>query len=417
MSLKNPLVILVSLCFVSIACAQTEKGEKQIQTGVEVLKSNDFDALKGKKVGLITNATGLSSSLKPTIDILFEAENVDLVALYGPEHGARGEIAAGDKVDDYVDPVTQVPVYSLYGTTRKPTKEMLEGVDVLVYDIQDIGVRSYTYISTMGLAMEAAAEHDIDFVVLDRPNPLGGNKIEGNIAEEGYFSFVSQYPIPYVYGMTPGEVAIMINEEGWLGEGKKVDLTVVEMEGWKRSMTFEETGLQWVPTSPHIPHANSAYFYVSTGIMGELGVFSEGVGYTLPFQVFAAEWIDERKLAENMNALDIPGVEFRPIVFKPFYGRDQGKILHGVQIHFSDYTKAHLMSLQYYFMQVHKEMYPDIDVFEQGKNRWSMFDKVSGTDEIRNNFRKAYKVKDIEEYLNKDVESFRKKSSQYHLYK
>jgi uncharacterized protein YbbC (DUF1343 family) len=346
MSLKNPLVILVSLCFVSIACAQTEKAEKQIQTGVEVLKSNDFDALKGKKVGLITNATGLSSSLKPTIDILFESENVDLVALYGPEHGARGEIAAGDKVDDYVDPVTQVPVYSLYGTTRKPTKEMLEGVDVLVYDIQDIGVRSYTYISTMGLAMEAAAEHDIDFVVLDRPNPLGGNKIEGNIAEEGYFSFVSQYPIPYVYGMTPGEVAIMINEEGWLGEGKKVDLTVVEMEGWKRSMTFEETGLQWVPTSPHIPHANSAYFYVSTGIMGELGVFSEGVGYTLPFQVFAAEWIDERKLAENMNALDIPGVEFRPIVFKPFYGRDQGKTLHGVQIHFSDYTKAHLMSLQ-----------------------------------------------------------------------
>ena len=382
-----------------------------------MLKINDFDILKGKKVGLITNATGLSSALKPTIDILYEAENVELVALYGPEHGARGEIAAGDKVDDYVDPVTQVPVYSLYGKTRKPTKEMLENVDVLVYDIQDIGVRSYTYISTMGLAMEAAAEHDIDFVVLDRPNPLGGNKIEGNIAEEGYFSFVSQYPIPYVYGMTPGEVAILINEEGWLGEGKKVNLTVVEMEGWNRSMTFEETGLQWVPTSPHIPHANSAYFYVSTGIMGELGVFSEGVGYTLPFQVFAAEWIDERKLSENMNALNIPGVEFRPIVFKPFYGRDQGKTLHGVQIHFSDYTQAHLMSLQYYFMQVHKEMYPEIDIFEQGKNRWSMFDKVSGTDEIRNSFRKAYKVEDIKEYLNKDVESFRKKSSQYYLYK
>ncbi|HAH52616.1 MAG TPA: DUF1343 domain-containing protein [Balneola sp.] len=417
MNIKNPLVFLTSILLFSVACAQNQKQEKTIKTGIEVLKINDFDILKGKKVGLITNATGLSSALKPTIDILYEAENVELVALYGPEHGARGEIAAGDKVDDYVDPVTQVPVYSLYGKTRKPTKEMLENVDVLVYDIQDIGVRSYTYISTMGLAMEAAAEHDIDFVVLDRPNPLGGNKIEGNIAEEGYFSFVSQYPIPYVYGMTPGEVAILINEEGWLGEGKKVNLTVVEMEGWNRSMTFEETGLQWVPTSPHIPHANSAYFYVSTGIMGELGVFSEGVGYTLPFQVFAAEWIDERKLSENMNALNIPGVEFRPIVFKPFYGRDQGKTLHGVQIHFSDYTQAHLMSLQYYFMQVHKEMYPEIDIFEQGKNRWSMFDKVSGTDEIRNSFRKAYKVEDIKEYLNKDVESFRKKSSQYYLYK
>lgn len=417
MNIKNPLVLLTTLFLFGVACAQTQKQTEPIKTGVEVLKNNNFDVLNGKKVGLITNATGLSSSLKPTIDILFEAENVELVALYGPEHGARGEIAAGDKVDDYVDPVTQVPVYSLYGKTRKPTKEMLEDVEVLVYDIQDIGVRSYTYISTMGLAMEAAAEHDIEFVVLDRPNPLGGNKIEGNIAEEGYFSFVSQYPVPYVYGMTPGEVAIMINEEGWLGEGKKVDLTVVEMEGWDRSMTFEETGLHWIPTSPHIPHANSAYFYVSTGIMGELGVFSEGVGYTLPFQVFAAEWIDERKLAENMNALNIPGVEFRPIVFKPFYGRDQGNTLHGVQIHFSDYTQAHLMSLQYYFMQVHKQMYPEMDIFEEGKNRWSMFDKVSGTNEIRNKFKESYKVADIEEYLNKDVESFRKKSSQYHLYK
>tara|TARA_R110002124_G_scaffold104973_1_gene255509 strand:+ start:6724 stop:7977 length:1254 start_codon:yes stop_codon:yes gene_type:complete len=417
MNIKNPLIFFISIGLVTVACAQDQKEVEPIKTGIEVLKSRNFSLLNGKKVGLITNATGLSSSLKPTIDILFEAENVELVALYGPEHGARGEIAAGDKVDDYVDPVTQVPVYSLYGETRKPTKEMLKGVEVLIYDIQDIGVRSYTYISTMGLAMEAAAEFDIDFVVLDRPNPLGGNKIEGNIAEEGYFSFVSQYPVPYVYGMTPGEVAVMINEEGWLGEGKKVDLTVVEMEGWKRSMTFEETGLQWVPTSPHIPHANSAYFYVSTGIMGELGVFSEGVGYTLPFQVFAAEWIDERKLAENMNALNIPGVKFRPIVFKPFYGRDQGKTLHGVQIHFSDYTKAHLMSLQYYFMQVHKQMYPEIDIFEEGKTRWSMFDKVSGTNEIRNRFKKSYKVADIEEYLNKDVESFRKKSSQYYLYR
>lgn len=184
------------------------KQTESIKTGIEVLQNNNFDVLNGKKVGLITNATGLSSSLKPTIDILFEAENVELVALYGPEHGARGEIAAGDKVDDYVDPVTQVPVYSLYGKTRKPTKEMLEDVEVLVYDIQDIGVRSYTYISTMGLAMEAAAEHDIEFVVLDRPNPLGGNKIEGNIAEEGYFSFVSQYPVPYVYGMTPGKLRL-----------------------------------------------------------------------------------------------------------------------------------------------------------------------------------------------------------------
>lgn len=410
------IILLITFAISSGACAQNKNERSTTKTGIDVLVENDFLMLKGKRVGLITNATGLSASLKPTIDILFEAEEVELVALYGPEHGARGEIAAGDKVDDYVDEVTGVPVYSLYGSTRKPTKEMLENVEVLVYDIQDIGVRSYTYISTMGLAMEAAAEHGIEFVVLDRPNPLGGNKIEGNVAEEGYFSFVSQYPIPYVYGLTPGEVAKMINNEGWLGEGKKVSLSVVKMEGWNRSMTFEETGLHWVPTSPHIPNANSAYFYVATGIMGELGVFSEGVGYTLPFQLFGAEWIEERALAEKMNALGIPGVDFRPVVYKPFYGRDEGKTLHGVQIHFSDYTQAELMLLQYYFMQVHKELYPDKEVFDQGKNRWSMFDKVSGSDEVRKRFMQSYKVDDIRDFLNKDVESFRNKSKQYHLY-
>ncbi len=409
------IILMIVLAVPMGACAQNN-GSKTIKTGIDVLVENDFMSLKGKRVGLITNATGLNASLEPTIDILHEAAEVELVALYGPEHGARGEIAAGDKVADYVDEVTGVPVYSLYGTTRKPTKEMLENVEVLVYDIQDIGVRSYTYISTMGLAMEAAAEHGIEFMVLDRPNPLGGNKIEGNIAEEGYFSFVSQYPIPYVYGLTPGEVAKMINEEGWLGEGKKVSLSVVEMEGWNRAMTFEETGLHWVPTSPHIPNANSAYFYVATGIMGELGVFSEGVGYTLPFQLFGAEWIEERVLAEKMNALGIPGVDFRPVVYKPFYGRDAGKTLHGVQIHFSDYTKAELMLLQYYFMQIHRELFPEIDVFKEGENRWSMFDKVSGSDEVRKRFIKSYKVDDIRNFLNKDVESFREKSQQYYLY-
>lgn len=409
-------VFLLVFLFNLDVIAQSGVESQSTKPGIDVLVESNFSLLQGKKVGLITNATGLNSTLKPTIDILYEAEEVELVALFGPEHGARGEIAAGDKVEDYIDVVTGVPVYSLYGATRKPTKEMLQNVDVLVYDIQDIGVRSYTYISTMGLAMEAAAEQGIEFVVLDRPNPLGGNKIEGNIAEEGYFSFVSQYPIPYVYGLTPGEVARMINNEGWLGEGNKVSLSIVEMKGWNRSMTFEDTGLHWVPTSPHIPNANSAYFYVATGIMGELGVFSEGVGYTLPFQLFGAEWIEERALAERMNDLGIPGVDFRPIVYKPFYGRDKGKTLHGVQIHFSEYSEAELMLLQYYFMQVHKELYPDKEVFKLGENRWSMFDKVSGSDEVRKRFMKAYKVDDIRDFLNKDVESFREKSKQYYLY-
>ncbi|MCP9291982.1 DUF1343 domain-containing protein [Gracilimonas sp. CAU 1638] len=411
---KALLVLLVSFLGYSNGFTQHTN---QVKTGIEVLAENNFELLKGKRVGVITNATGVNADLVSTVDLIYNAPGVELTALYGPEHGVRGEFAAGDKVDTYVDEATGVTVFSLYGATRKPTPEMLENVDVLVYDIQDIGVRSYTYISTMGLAMEAAAEHDLEFVVLDRPNPLGGEKVEGNIVEEGYFSFVSQFPVPYIYGLTPGEVAKMINKEGWLADGKQCSLTVVEMEDWNRSMTFDETGLPWVPTSPHIPHEYSAYFYVATGIMGELGVFSEGVGYTLPFQVFAAEWIDEGELADRMNALDIPGVVFRPIVFKPFYGRDQGKTLHGVQIHFSDYTQAHLMKLQFWFMQVHKEMYPDKDVFEMGKNRWSMFEKVTGTDQIRMLFSQNYKVSDISEYLSKDVASFKEKSQNYYLYK
>lgn len=410
---KTLLLLLVSFLGYSTAFPQYTN---KVKTGIEVLAENNFELLKGKRVGVITNATGVNAELVSTVDLIYNAPGVELKALYAPEHGVRGEFAAGVKVDTYVDEATGVTVFSLYGATRKPTPEMLENVDVLVYDIQDIGVRSYTYISTMGLAMEAAAEHGLEFVVLDRPNPLGGEKVEGNIVEAGYFSFVSQFPVPYIYGLTPGEVAKMINKEGWLADGRQSDLTVVEMEGWNRSMTFDETGLPWVPTSPHIPHKYSPYFYAASGIMGELGVFSEGVGYTLPFQIFAAEWIDERKLAGRMNALEIPGVLFRPIVFKPFYGRDQGKTLHGVQIHFSDYTQAQLMKLQFWFMQVHKEMYPDKDVFEMGKNRWSMFEKVTGTDQIRKRFSKNYKVSDISDYLSKDVVPFKEKSQTYYLY-
>lgn len=389
----------------------------QVKTGIEVLKENNFDILKGKNVGLITNPTGVDLKLNSTIDILFKAKDVNLIALFGPEHGVRGDFAAGDRVENYIDKKTNLPVYSLYGKTRKPTKEMLKNIDVLVYDIQDIGCRSYTYISTMGAAMEAAAENNIEFVVLDRPNPLGGLKVEGNVVEEGFFSFVSAYPIPYVYGLTCGELAKMINEEGMLKNNAKCKLTVVPMKNWKREMRFNDTGLKWVPTSPHIPHFDSPEFYVSSGILGELGVVSEGVGYTIPFQVFAADWIDADRLSGKMNDLKIEGVLFRPINFKPFYGRDEGKELHGVQIYFTNYEKANLMSLQFLFMQVNNELYPDKNPFKLGEKRLGSFDKVAGTSKIRQMFEKNMKFSDIKNYLNKDIESFKKLSKKYYLYK
>ena len=223
---------------------------QKTMTGIEVLKKDNFKILERKRVGLITNPTGVDNSLKSTIDILFEAPNVNLVALYGPDPGVRGAVPAGDKVENSTDPSTGLPVYSLYGKTRKPTPEMLQGIDVLVYDIQDIGCRSFTYISTMGVAMEAAAENGIEFIVLDRPNPIGGENVEGNLVEDGYISFVSQFKIPYIYGLTCGELARMLVGEHMLAKDCK--LTVVPMKHWKRSMDYTKTGLQWIPCSASI---------------------------------------------------------------------------------------------------------------------------------------------------------------------
>ena len=409
--IKNIFIFFITLSV--IAYGQSTK----VITGIEVLKESNFKILEGKKVGLITNPTGVDSKLKSTIDILYEAENVHLVALFGPEHGVRGDYAAGDIVETYTDPQTNLPVFSLYGRTRKPTMEMLEEIDILVYDIQDIGCRSYTYISTMGLAMEAAAENDIEFLVLDRPNPLGGLKAEGNLVEDGYFSFVSQFKIPYVYGLTCGELATLLNEEKMLKDEKQCKLTVIPMRNWKREMLFKDTGLEWVLTSPHVPHEYSPQYYVTSGIMGELGIVSEGIGYTLPFQVFAAEWINANVLAEKMNSLNLDGVIFRPITIKPYYGADVDKELHGVQIHIQNSNLVNLMSLQFLFMQINNELYPEYNPFKMAdESGLEMFDKVMGTSKVRELFTKRMKYNDIKDYLDKDIERFKEISKKYYIY-
>ena len=405
------LIILFGWMVVSSSFAQ----KIRVKTGIEVLKETNFKALQGKRVGLITNPTGVDNNLKSTIDILHEAPNVQLVALYGPEHGVRGDVHAGDKIEDFNDPNTGVPVFSLYGATRKPTKEMLSNVDVLVYDIQDIGCRSYTYISTMYLAMQAAAENNIQFVVLDRPNPLGGEKVEGNLVEEGFFSFVSQLKIPYVYGLTCGELAHMINAEMMK---KPCELTVVKMKKWRRKMNFEDTGLPWVPTSPHIPFAHSAYFYPVSGILGELGYMSIGVGYTLPFEMFAAEWIKAEEFASVLNAKRLPGITFRPIHLKPYYSVGQGKNYQGVQIHLTDFAKARLSDIQFHVMEIAAQLYPEHKVFDHApENRFDMFDKVSGSDYIRKEFSKNHRFADIQSFWMKDEEAFKKASRKYYLYR
>jgi uncharacterized protein YbbC (DUF1343 family) len=411
--MKKKLVLLLIL-FISSAFAQTPT----VQTGIEVLRQRGFDILKGKRVGLITNPTAVDASLRSTVDILAGAPGVKLVALFGPEHGVRGEFAAGDVVGTTTDPKTGVTAYSLYGQNRKPTREMLRDIDMLVYDIQDIGCRSYTYISTMGLAMEAAADARIPFVVLDRPNPLGGIRIEGNVAEPGFFSFIGQFPIPYVYGLTCGELAKLLNGEKMLSGGARCSLMVVPMKGWKRAMTFQQTGLPWVPTSPHIPMETSPAFYVATGVLGELGVISEGVGYPIPFRVFAAPWINPYAMADAMNELKLPGYRFRPIIFKPFYGRMKDSTLYGVQIHCTNEKAAELMPLQFRFCEVHNRLYPERNPFKiAGSSRLGSFDRAAGTDRVRALFSESMKYSDIQEYLTKDIAPFRETSRRYYLYR
>ena len=386
-----------------------------VKTGIEVLKAQRFELLEGKRVGLITNPTGVDDGLRSTVDILNEAPTVELVALFGPEHGVRGDAHAGDHVGNQTDPVTGLPVYSLYGKTRKPTPEMLRGIDVLVYDIQDIGCRSFTYISTMGEAMAAAAENGIEFVVLDRPNPLGGRKVEGPLVQDGFFSFVSQYRIPYVYGLTCGELAMLLNGEGMIG--KPCNLHVVAMEGWKRDMVYEDTGLQWIPSSPHIPQAETAFFYPASGIVGDFGYLSIGVGYTIPFQMFAAEWIDAEQFADSLNALKLPGVIFRPIHVKPFYSVGQGKQLHGVQVHLTKYPDAPLTDIQFYVMQEIARLYPDRAVLANADTaRFRMMDQVTGSDYVRKTFAARNRFEDIRAYWYKDVAPFRTLSRKYYLY-
>ena len=393
----------------------------QVYTGIDMLERYGFEELQGKRVGLVTNPSGVDRNLRSTIDILMDAPGVELVALFGPEHGVRGDAYAGDHVASGKDPKTGLPVHSLYGSTRKPTPQMLKGIDVMVYDIQDIGTRSYTFISTLGLVMRACAEQDIEVMVLDRPNPLGGLKVEGSYVEPGFHSFVSEFRIPYVYGLTVGELAALINEEGLnCGvDGKEVPLkcrlSVIPMRGWERWMLYRDTGLPWILPSPNIPSMESAIGYPSAGIAGEFGYLGIGVGFTIPFQAFTAPWIDADKLKERLDSYGLPGVVFRTIHYKPISG-SAPELQHGVQFFYTDYEAATITLTQFYVMQALQELYPGRNPYKTLK-KTRMLDIVCGTDYVRREFGKRLKVEDIRDFWMKDAEAFKELSKNYYLYR
>lgn len=398
-----------------VACSLLKRNAKTVETshvkpGIEVLLESRRELITGKRVGLITNATGITSTFTTTIDALHNAPDIDLVALYGPEHGVRGDIEAGETVHQYTDAKTGVPVYSLYGQTRKPTPDMLTDVDVLLYDIQDIGSRGYTYIYTMALAMEAAQENGKSFIVLDRPNPLGGNRVEGNVLDPDFSSFIGLYPIPYVYGMTVGELARLFNNEFNI----QCDLTIVPMKGWSRDMFYEDTGLPWVPTSPHVPHSDTPLFVAATGCIGELGTVSEGVGYTSPFELIGAPWINGDALAKQLNSKNLSGVHFRPLTFKPFYHKFIKEQCNGIQIHITDKHKFSPSLFQLHLINIIYQSYPDHDIFDTP--RISMFDKAYGTDQVRLSIKNGIPVENIISSWEEDLGRFNIIRSKYLIY-
>ncbi len=381
----NPLARLaVPLALLLLALAGAPALRAQVLPGIDVLVRDGFRGLEGKRVGLVLNQTALRRDVRQsTLDAFLATDRCRVTALFAPEHGIDASALAGESVGNQTDRRTGLPVYSLYGATKKPTPAMLRDVDVMVYDIQDIGVRSYTYISTLIKVMEGCADAGIPVVVLDRPNPIGGDVVDGPVLDTAFRSFVGIVPVPYVYGLTVGELAMMANAEGWLETRSRCNLHVVRMDGWSRSMTWRETGMLWIPTSPHVPTPEAAFANAATGAIGEIGVASIGIGYTLPFELIGATWIDSDTLSVRLNSMGVPGIFFRRIAYKPFYGMSSGSMCYGVQL-VRTAERSAPFTATIAILATLRDAYPTRRVLEGvAEDRWKMFDKVCGGDAIR----------------------------------
>lgn len=363
----------------------------RVKTGVDVLLQNPAALLGSLRVGLITNPTGVTGGLTSTIDAFHRHPEVELATIFGPEHGALGDIQDAIPVGSYVHPEMGLSVYSLYGDVRRPTAKMLEGVDVLVFDIQTVGARFYTYASTLTYAMEAAAEHGIALVVLDRPNPINGVSVEGNILDPTFASFIGLHPIPIRHGMTIGELAQLINAE--VG----AELHVVEMEGWCRGMWFDETGLPWVQPSPNLPILETATVYPGTCLFEGTNI-SEGRGTTRPFEYLGAPWIDGARWAEALNDLGLSGVFFRACYFTTTFSKYAGERCGGVQIHVLDRDAFRPVETALHMMAAAYSLWPDDfkwlpPTYDERRH----FDLLAGTDEVREAISRGLPVEEMVE--------------------
>lgn len=367
-----------------------------------------LDFFKGKRVGLITNPTGLTSDCVSTIDFL--KEKVNLVALFSPEHGVRGHMQAGVRFDTYIDEETGITVYSLYTKDKRPTKEMLDNIDVLCIDIQDAGSRFYTFIYTMAYAMQACALHDKEFVVFDRPNPVNASSYEGNILDINYRSFVGYYPIVQRHGLTMAELAKMFNEEF----GINCKLTNILMEGYDREQYYDETGLLWVLPSPNFPTINTAIVYNATCIFEGTNI-SEGRGTTMPFEYVGAPFIDGKALEEKLNSLNLPGVYFRRQYFTPTFSKFKDEVCYGVQVHVLDRKTFLPVKTGWAMLDVIRHMYPnDFKIskpYKEGGNCMLQFN--TGCNYIMED---RYTLEEQFEILDRETKEFTDLRNKYLLY-
>ncbi len=351
--------------------------------GADLLFESPYkELLKGKRVGLITNQTAVDSKLVSTLDLLREHKrqlNFTITALFAPEHGLTGEKRGLETVENS-QTNDKIPIYSLYGDTMKPTPEMLKKLDVLLFDIQDIGSRSYTFTATLFYAMEAAAKEGVTVVVLDRPNPISGLLVDGPVLQERFRSIVGYLNVPYCHGMTVGELAQYFNAEYQVG----CKLKIVPMKGWRRDMFFDETGLAWIPTSPQVPEASTALFYPTTGIIGELGIVSLGGACNLPFKVVGAPWIDAELFAKKLNDQKFAGVTFVPFYFRPFTGKYVKSSCNGVLIIVTDRKNFRPVQTQYLILGMLSSLYPEQfqPFFDEKPWKLELFHKINGTDEV-----------------------------------
>ncbi len=404
-----------------------------VRPGVEVFLEKHLELVRGKKVGLITNPSGVDRQLRSTARLFKENPEINLVALYGPEHGVRGNAQAGEYVPFYFDEKFGLPVFSLYGQSlkphpgmlknideymrsfdissegKRPDKQMVEEIEVMIFDLQDVGTRVYTYVATMAYAMEVCAELGIDFIVLDRPNPINGVLMEGAILKYPEFSsFVGLYPIPQRHGLTAGELALMFNDRFLK---KKVRLTVVPAEGWKRAMWFDQTGLPWVLPSPNMPTLETATVYPGQVYLEGTNL-SEGRGTTRPFELFGAPWIDGYILAEKLNQLGLPGVIFREAWFTPSFSKYRGELCGGAQLHLTDREAFRPFLTSLWIIRTIMDLYPGQFSFYP-----DYFDKIMGNSEIRLALQAGQSPEDIVRGLEEGLKNFEKIRQPYLLYK